>query len=138
MHLDPSDETVRLLLERGITGPVVMLNLLRFRETANYSDHPELAPSTPISGREAYERYMAHTMPFLTASGGSVDFAGDGGHFFVGPAEERWDLAILVRQASIESFFGFASNAAYLAGAGHRSAALEDSRILPLAPRSSE
>jgi hypothetical protein len=91
MHLDPSDETVRLLLERGITGPVVMLNLLRFRETANYKDHPVLAPLTPISGREAYERYMAHTMPFLTASGGSVDFAGDGGHFFVGPDEERWD-----------------------------------------------
>ena len=137
MYFDPSDETVHLLLERGITGPIVMLNLLRFRETADYWDHPELAPATPISGREAYEQYMSHTMPFLLASGGSLDFVGDGGHFFVGPVGERWDLAILVRQASIESFFEFASNDAYLAGAGHRSAALEDSRILPLTPRQS-
>lgn len=29
MHLDPCEETVRFLLERRITGPVVMLNLLR-------------------------------------------------------------------------------------------------------------
>ena len=53
----------------------------------------------------------------------------------MGPVEERWDPPILVRQASIEGFFSFASDAAYQAGAGHRSAALEDSRILPLAPR---
>ena len=58
---------------------------------------------------------------------------GAGGPFFIGPGEERWDRAMLVRQASVESFIAFAGNEAYLSGAiGHRTAALEDSRLLPL------
>jgi hypothetical protein len=39
---------------------------------------------------------------------------------------------MLVRQHSIEAFMAFASNAEYLAGLGHRVAAVEDSRLLPL------
>jgi len=54
----------------------------------------------------------------------------------IGPPGGRWDLMMLVRQKSMESFLAFASNAAYLAGMGHRTAALEDSRLLPLIERS--
>ena len=132
MHLDPTDESVRRLLQRGITGPVTMLNLLRFREQADYSGFPSLAPPAPISGREAYDRYVRHTLPFLTATGGSVSFLGTGGYQLVGPSDERWDLVMLVRQASVQDFFAFATNDGYLAGIGHRTAALEDSRLLPV------
>jgi hypothetical protein len=60
---------------------------------------------------------------------------GAGAEFFVGPGEERWDRAMLVRQASVEAFNAFAGNEAYLAGAiGHRTAALGGSRLLPLVP----
>lgn len=51
-----------------------MLNLLHFRDKADYSGHPELAPDEPISGREAYRRYVRHTLPFLTAEGGDLQF----------------------------------------------------------------
>jgi hypothetical protein len=132
MHLDPTDENVAALLRRQLDGPLVMLNLLRLRDVADYRDHPDLAPPEPISGREAYRRYVDHTRPHLEASGGSVLFLGDGGAWFVGPPEERWDLAMLVRQNSLADFFAFADNPAYLAGIGHRTAALEDSRLLPL------
>jgi hypothetical protein len=37
-----------------------------------------------------------------------------------------------VRQASVQDFLAFATNTAYLAGVCHRTAALEDSRLLPL------
>jgi hypothetical protein len=37
-----------------------------------------------------------------------------------------------VRQSSVQSFLAFASNQGYLSGMGHRTAALEDSRLLPL------
>jgi hypothetical protein len=130
--LDPSHENVLALIDRAVVGPVIMLNLLRFRAVADYSDHPDLAPASPISGRAAYDRYMEHTLPFLEASGGEVVLLGAGGHFFIGPNEERWDLALLVRQHSIESFFSFATDGDYLAGVGHRSAAVEDTRLLPL------
>jgi hypothetical protein len=135
VHLDPSDANARRFFERGIEGPVVMLNLLRFREVADYSGSPELAPPSPISGRDAYDRYVRHTIPFLDATGGSLEFYGAGGHYFVGPSDERWDLVMLVRQTSVDEFLAFASDPAYLAGIGHRTAALEDSRLLPIVER---
>lgn len=132
---EPTQEQGRALLMRGFKGPVVMLNLLRFRGVADYSAAPELAPTAPISGREAYRIYMEHTQPFLAASGGEVLFVGDGGAYFIGPPDERWDLAMLVRQTNLESFFAFASDPAYMRGTGHRTAAIEDSRLLPLLAR---
>ena len=59
-------------------------------------------------------------------------FLGRGGAFLIGPTDERWDAAMLIRQSSLASFLAFASNADYLKGLGHRTAALEDSRLLPL------
>jgi len=115
---------------------LVMLNLLRFREQADYSDSPELAPAEPVSGAAAYQRYIEHTLPHLQRSGGELLFLGSGGHFLIGPPDERWDAALLVPQGSVADFLAFASNTEYLAGIGHRTAALEDSRLLPLVEQS--
>ncbi len=131
-YLEPTQAAGRALMQRGLRGPVVMLNLLRFLAVADYSAFPDIAPAAPISGAEAYERYMVHTMPFLEKSGGEILFFGEGGPFLIGPEEEHWDRAMLVRQTSIEKFIGFASHQDYLKGLGHRTAALEDSRLLPL------
>jgi uncharacterized protein (DUF1330 family) len=131
-YLEPTQQAGRALFQRTMKGPVVMLNLLRLRALADYSANPELAPKTPISGAEAYDRYIAHTLPYLQESGGDLMFLGEGGHLLIGPEGERWDRAMLVRQSSVESFMAFATNAAYLAGIGHRTAAVEDSRLLPL------
>jgi len=131
-YLEPTHESGRALFGRGISGSVVMLNLLRFRSIADYSATPELAPSTPITGEEAYRLYVTHTLPHLRESGGELLFFGRGGGFLIGPSEERWDAVMLVRQASLASFMAFASNQAYLSGIGHRIAALEDSRLLPI------
>lgn len=134
-YLEPTMEAGRALFARGIEGPVVMLNLLRFREVADYAATPALAPSTPISGAAAFQKYIDHTLPFLTASGGELVFLGDGGPFFIGPPDQHWDLAMMVRQSSLASFGAFANDAAYLAGMGHRTAAVLDSRLLPLVER---
>jgi hypothetical protein len=135
-YLQPTEAAGRALFRRAIEGEVIMLNLLRFREVADYSAHPRLKPDTPISGAEAFDRYIAHTMPYLKASGGQLMLMADGAAFLIGPEDERWDRAMLVRQSSVSSFMAFASNAAYLAGLGHREAAIEDSRLLPLVPSS--
>ncbi|MGF6496268.1 uncharacterized protein (DUF1330 family) [Luteibacter sp. 621] len=131
-YLEPTQAAGRAFVMRGVKGNVVMLNLLRFRDTADYSQHPALAPATPISGAEAFDRYIEHTLPFLRDSGGELLFVGTGGPVLIGPEDERWDLVMLVKQRNVESFLAFANNAAYLAGLGHRTAALEDSRLLPL------
>ena len=130
--LEPTEDAGRVLFTRGIAGPVVMLNLLRLRAVADYAANPDLAPATPISGAAAYDLYIAHTLPILRATGGDVIFLGHGGPFFIGPQDEIWDVAMLVRQASLADFAAFAGDAAYLAGIGHRTAAICDSRLLPL------
>ena len=109
-----------------------MLNLLRFREVADYSATPALAPGAAISGAAAFQKYIEHTLPYLRESGGDLLFVGSGGQFLIGPESERWDMVMLVRQQSVDAFLAFASHEAYLEGIGHRTAALEDSRLLPL------
>lgn len=133
-YIEPTQETGRAFVARRLEGPVVMLNLLRFREIADYSATPELAPATAISGAEAFQKYIDHTLPYLRESGGELVFLGTGGPFLIGPETERWDMAMLVQQQSVDSFLAFASHQPYLTGIGHRTAALEDTRLLPLMP----
>jgi uncharacterized protein (DUF1330 family) len=131
--LSVTDSAGRAFFTRGIEGPVVMLNLLRFRDVADYSASPELAPDTPITGEQAFQRYIDHTKPFLASSGGVIRFLGKGGNWLIGPESEAWDMAMLIEQESVASFIAWNSHQDYLKGIGHRTAALLDSRLLPLA-----
>ncbi len=131
-YIEPSRESVHAFMMRQMKGSIVMLNLLRFRAIADYSATPYLAPDTTISGAAAFQKYIQHTLPFLRKTGGDLLFLGSGGPLLIGPESERWDMAMLVRQHSAQSFLAFASDEAYLAGIGHRTAAVEDSRLLPL------
>jgi uncharacterized protein (DUF1330 family) len=133
MFISPTPGSIDALLSRDIQGSVTMLNLLRFRTVADYREFPELEPDEPISGEQAYGIYSSLTVPHLEAVGGSVAFMGNGGALLVGPEEARWDLVLLVQYPDIAAFLSMTQNPAYLEGAGHRAAALEDSRLLPIA-----
>lgn len=114
------------------SGPVVMLNLLRFRERADYAHAPALEPAGGCSGREAYDRYMREMLPLLEASGGAVLFSGTSAPFLIGPPDESWDHVLLVRQASRAAFLAFASDPESQRITAHRTAAISDSRLLPI------
>ena len=47
-YFEPIHEAGRALFMRGIKGPLVMLNLLRFREIADYSATPARAMTLAI------------------------------------------------------------------------------------------
>tara|TARA_R110000824_G_scaffold38856_1_gene118224 strand:- start:706 stop:1134 length:429 start_codon:yes stop_codon:yes gene_type:complete len=136
VYLDVSQENGRDFMTRAISGPITMLNLLRFKPVADYSMSPELKPAGDCTGKEAFDRYIQHTLPFLDKSGGELLFYGEGGQWLIGPSGDGWDAAMLVRQASVEAFMAWNADSAYLAGIGHRTAALSDSRILPLIEKS--
>ena len=131
-YLEPTQASGAALFSRNIEGEVVMLNLLNLRDVADYTVNPELAPRNQISGREVFQKYIDHTLPFLKESGGDLLFLGNGGQYFIGPLQEKWDLVMLVKQNSLSDFMAFASNPEYLAGIGHRTAAIQDSRLLPI------
>lgn len=131
--LEATHESGKALVMRNIQGRVTMLNLLKFKTVADYSATPHLAPTTTISGAAAFKLYIEKTTPYLERSGGKLLFFGIGGPFLIGPKDERWDAMMLVSQSSVADFVAFASNQEYMKDAiGHRSAALEDSRLLPL------
>ena len=114
-------------------GKIVMLNLLKFREVADYAQHPELKPEKEISGKEAYELYSQYTLPILKKAGGKVLFFGKSHRYLIGPESEAWDAVLLVEHESAAKFIAFAQDESYLKTAGHRTAALADSRLLPIA-----
>jgi uncharacterized protein (DUF1330 family) len=131
-YLEPTQESGAHLFSKNIQGEVTMLNLLKFRKIADYSENPELDTGDQISGKDAYKKYMDETLAFLEESGGKIIFEGECDRFLIGPENEEWDYMLLIRQSSLQSFLSFASNPAYLKVLGHRTAALEDSRLLPI------
>ena len=130
-RIEPTAEQLAVVNELDPDPPVVMLNLLRYREVADYSEHAELAPDQPISGEEAYQRYGEAAQPHIDAAGASVQYLGACGPTVIGPADEQWDVIILVRYPSPSAFVGMVTTPEYQALSGHRTAALADSRLVP-------
>lgn len=135
-YIEPSQENGRtFFINFQDKGKVVMLNLLRFKKTADYSGLEELKPNVEISGREAYNLYMKLVQPIIEKVGSRVLFFGECSSFLIGPENEKWDRMLLVEHQSAADFIAFAKNEEYLKHAGHRTAALEDSRLLPITPK---
>ncbi len=130
-YLEPSKANAIALVKRGWQGPITMLNLIRLNKTAKYeSEHQRV-----ISGKEAFQTYIDETLPFLESSGGKIVLLADTAQYFIGPQNEYWDLVMIIEQASLESFFSFASNTQYQKVLRHRTAAVADSRLLPMKTR---
>ncbi|WP_299711772.1 DUF1330 domain-containing protein [uncultured Tenacibaculum sp.] len=132
-YIDVTQESGReFYLKYQGKGKIVMLNLLKFKEVADYTNLETIKPKQEISGKEAYELYMIHTLPCIKKYGSKVLFKGSSKNFVIGPIDETWDYVLLVEHESVEKFMSFAQDETYLATAGHRKAALLDSRLLPI------
>lgn len=131
-YIDATPEAGKDFYLNNLEGEILMLNLLKFKSIADYDNFPMIKPETKITGKEAYHEYMNHTLPFLEEAGGTVLFYGKSYSFLIGPEYEKWDAVLIVMHKNKETFLQFASNKDYLKGIGHRIAALEDSRLLPM------
>ncbi len=131
-YLYPTYEAGRDLMSKNIQGAIVNLNLIRLKEIADYSEFPEIAPASEISGYKAFMLYIDLAKRFVEQGGGEILFIGKGDRFLIGPQDEQWDICMLIKQKSVSDFFAFEQNPDYMKIAGHRSAAILDSRLLPL------
>lgn len=122
----------KFYLDFNQKGKIVMLNLLKFNNIANYKNLDTIKPNKDISGSEAYALYMDHTLPLLKKAGSRILFHGSSSHFLIGPEHEKWDAILLVEHESVTKFMEFAKDKVYLKNIGHRTAALKDSRLLPI------
>ena len=101
---------VDLLNVRGLQaldhqGPVVMVNLMRFRERSLDGDG---------SGWDAYLRYSALTVPMIKARGGTLLWTGDAKAVALGREEgNQWDYLALVYYPSVTAFVDMMTSADY-------------------------
>ncbi len=125
----PEPEQIQALAERGPEGPIVMVNLLKYRARAAYAaDRPDAKQN--LSGQEAYRRYGAVALKTLTEAGGSIVWGGAQSLVFIGGRDQEWDEVICVRYPSRHAFLGMVSRADYLAATYHRDAGLERTALL--------
>lgn len=105
--------------------PIVMVNLLKFRETAVYKNGP-----ADYSGRKAYSLYAEALVQILENLGAEVLYLGDVHGTLIAPPDESWDEVLIVRYPALHSFISMVESADYNAVVKHRTAALDDSRLL--------
>jgi uncharacterized protein (DUF1330 family) len=86
-HLYPTMERLLPLAQDPSSSPIAMVNLLKFRERAVYSD----GRTDDISGRDAYMRYAAAMRSIVEAAGGRFLFAGSLKNLVIGEVGELWD-----------------------------------------------
>ena len=129
-HVEPSSDQLARFLADDPGGAIVMLNLLRYRDTADYSEAPELDPGALVSGREAYQRYSEGVLSILAGLGGGIEALGACHGTLIGPEDEEWDDLVFVRYPGTTTFVQMVSSPEYVAIQGHRTAALADSRLV--------
>ena len=109
---------------------IVMLNMLRFREQADYGDRSDVAP---CSGREAFFQRYSPIVRQIMDGGSRVVWVGNVLARVVAPADEQWDDVALVEYPDFAAFRRLTEHPRYLAEASfHRTAALEDSRLIAM------
>jgi uncharacterized protein (DUF1330 family) len=129
--IDPTRDQVRTLRDTGRDGPVVMLNLLKFRDMADY---PADTGMKACTGAEAYARYQhAFTVTVGDISQATILYEGPVEQVFIGmagTAETDWDAALIVRYPTRQHFLAMMADATYKAALVHRYAGLARTVLL--------
>lgn len=106
---------IAALAEAG-AGPVVMLNLNRYRDRAEYGRYGEVA------------------LPVLARLGGRVLWHTQVKQLVIGDESDRFDEVIAVWYPSAAAFMAFATDPEIVAALPHRSAALERAALICCEP----
>ncbi len=125
MSIEPTPEQFQRLATSEDPGPVVMLNLLRFKDRADGIDAED-----GITGAEAYARYGAAVLAHLERVGGRVLMALNAEESVIGPEPGEWDMVLLAEYPSRKAFLEMIGDPAYQAVHGHRAAGVADSRLV--------
>src|SRR5581483_10767053 len=120
----PTAGQVQAMAQNGPEGPIVMVNLLKYRARAAYA--PDRAEAHEnLSGREAYQRYGMVALQHVTALGGRIVWGGPQKLVFIGDAAANdWDEVVCVHYPSRQAFLKMIQDPDYLAAHYHRDAGL--------------
>ena len=118
--LPTSSERIKEMMEPGPEGPIYMINLLKFKEHAEYEDGRD----TKLTGYEAYQIYGKGVAQLLPKYGGEVFFMGDVTFLSLGQVEELWDEVAIAKYPDRGSLVQMTSSEEWQTLAVHRAAGL--------------
>ena len=119
-HLHPTPEQAKAFFGAEEDGPMCMVNLLKFREKAEYANGSE----PELSGRDAYLRYGAGVQACIAAVGGRARFSGFVTDLMLGEVEELWDMVAIAEYPSRAAMMKMVQSPEYQAITKHRDAGL--------------
>lgn len=95
-RVNPSREQMAGFFEPGPEGPIYMVNLLKFKERADY---PDGRPSD-LTGEQAYDLYARGVGPLLAKFGGGPMFSAPVTRLMLGEVEDLWDKVAIAKYPS--------------------------------------
>ena len=119
-RLVPSEEQVKGFLEGDTDTPIFMVNLLKFREKAEYADGRD----TDLTGPAAYAIYAEEVQGHLEKVGGRAIFGGQVSRLMLGEVDELWDAVAIAMYPSRKAMLSMIQDPDYQASEQHRSAGL--------------
>lgn len=127
--LVPTPAQLKALAGSKLEGPIVMVNLLRYRERAAYEPGTKEAAEN-LSGRAAYQRYGQTALRCVLEAGGAIVWGGQQHLVMVGGEDEKWDEVVCVRYPSRQAFLDMIERPDYRAALYHRDAGLARTALL--------
>ena len=119
-QITPNEEQIKGLLAPGHDGPIYMLNLLKFKDDAEYEDGRD----TDLTEQEAYGIYGLEVARLLAIVGGALMFNARVERLMLGEVEELWDSAAIAMYPSRKAMLEMIGMPKYQEIAVHRSAGL--------------
>ena len=118
----PSDpKRIEQMMQPGPDGPIFMVNLLKFKDKADYDDGREV----DLTGREAYQLYATEVSKLLKTFEGEAIFWGDVSFLALGQVEELWDEIAIARYPSRGHMLRMSLSPEWQAISAHRAAGLK-------------
>ena len=121
MPIYPNAAQFEALMKSGLDGPIDMLNLLKFKDRAEYEDGRE----TDLSGREAYMLYGEKMQPFVESNGGKMLYGGAAQLLMIGDDDLEWDMVAIMQYPSKAAFVKIATSPDVAEFGVHRTAGLD-------------
>jgi len=128
MHVAWTKEVWKAFKANSRPGPIHTLNLVRYRERAEYPD------GRNISGREAYGEYGRLSAPIFSRLGGKIIWRGSPELMTIGPENEKWDLAFIAEYPDVDAFVTMMRDPEYHEAVKNRVAGVLDSRLIRMEP----
>ena len=117
----PSEEQMKGYVEGDIDSPISMLNLLKFKDKAEYED----GRTTDLTGREAYQIYALAVAKLVENTGGKVLFGAEVSRLMLGEVEELWDTVAIAQYPSRRKMLEMMMSPEYAEISVHRTAGLK-------------